>query len=376
MDGAPAAVVVRVEDAGLGPGAPVRLVVAGASDPERLRSVWAASGAAVERVGQRLRATTTVADLERAVGRAFGREAATSVAATARAAIAAWSAPPPAVELSQGMLPTDARPLVMGIVNVTPDSFSDGGALYPRDHPDAAVAHGRRLVAEGADVLDVGGESTRPGAEPVAVDEELRRVVPVVAALADSGMMVSVDTTKPAVAAAALDVGAVLVNDVSGGADDDLLAVVADAGAGYLLMHTRGTPATMAELAHYDDVVAEVYEFLAHGLQRCAAAGIAADRVVVDPGLGFAKTAASNLVLLRDLRQLRGFGRPVAVGASRKRFLGALLGGADAGERLEGSLACAAAAVGAGAALLRVHDVAETVRTVRVAHAVATGSPT
>lgn len=269
-------------------------------------------------------------------------------------------------------LPERARCLVMGVVNVTPDSFSDGGVLYPDGHPQTAIAHGLRLLEEGADVLDVGGESTRPGATPVPVEEELRRVVPVIEALADAGAVVSVDTSKPEVARAGVAAGAVIVNDVSGGADPELLAAVAETGAAYVLMHTRGTPAEMAGLAHYEDVVAEVYEFLAEGLARCQAAGIDLARVAVDPGLGFAKTADHNLALLRALPQLRGLGRPVLVGASRKSFLGRLLDGAGPDDRLEGSLACAAAGVLGGASLLRVHEVRATVRVARVAHAIAT----
>lgn len=362
--------IIRVEQAGLGPEAQVRLVVSGGIDLERLRSVWVSSGAAVHAEGDRLHATTTVQALARAAGRAFGAEAGRRLESVLRDAIAAWGDPPPPLPIAGVVLATDARPLVMGVVNVTPDSFAETVALYPQNHPDAAVAHGRQLAAEGADILDVGGESTRPGADPVDAQEELARVVPVVRALADNGHTVSIDTTKPAVAAAALDAGAVVVNDVSGGLDPELLEVTAAAGAGYVLMHSRGTPQNMASLAEYTDVVAEVFEFLAQGLQRCLDAGIASDRIAVDPGLGFAKTAEHNLALLRELRQLRSLGRPVLIGASRKSFLGKLLDGAEEGERLEGSLACVAAAVGQGAAILRVHDVAASVRVARVARAI------
>jgi dihydropteroate synthase len=242
----------------------------------------------------------------------------------------------------------------MGVVNVTPDSFSDGGLLYPESHPETAIAHGRRLLSEGADVLDVGGESTRPGAAPIDVEEELRRVTPVIEGLVEAGAICSIDTRKPEVARAALDAGAVIVNDVSGAADPRVLDVTAAAGAGYVLMHSRGTPEDMQQLATYEDVVAEVYEFLADGLERCLDAGIALDGVMVDPGLGFAKTPEHNLALLRALRQFRGLGRPVLVGASRKSFLGEPLGGGGPSDRLEGSLACATSAVLAGAAGLRV----------------------
>jgi dihydropteroate synthase len=262
----------------------------------------------------------------------------------------------------------------MGVVNVTPDSFSDGGARYPDGHPEAAMAFGRELVTEGADILDVGGESSRPGAAPVDVEEELARVVPVVEALLQTGVPISVDTAKARVAEAALAAGATIVNDVSGAADEGLLRAVADAGAAYVLMHTRGTPAEMADLADYDDVVAEVYEFLAAGMDRCVAAGIPAERIVVDPGIGFAKRAEHNLEALRCLRQLRGLGRPVLIGASRKSFLGALLDGAAVDDRLEGSLACAIAAVDRGAAIVRAHEVRETARAVAVAHAIVAGA--
>jgi dihydropteroate synthase len=365
-------VVIRIEEAGLGPEAQVRLVLSGLDEPERLHRPWASSGAAIERQGDRMHATTTPEALVRAVGRTMGGEEAQRVAEQLRSAIAAWGGRAPDVPLPRGVLPTSGRPLVMGVVNVTPDSFSDGGALYPDGHPEAAVAHARDLVAQGADLLDVGGESTRPGADPVPADEELDRVLPVLEGLAGVGVPLSIDTAKAEVAEAAVAAGAVLVNDVSGAADDALLRVVADTGAAYVLMHTRGTPQDMAGQASYDDVLAEVYEFLAAGLDRCAAAGIDPARVLVDPGIGFAKTAEHNLALLHGLRQLRGLGRPVLVGASRKSFLGALLD-AEVDDRLEGSLACAVAAVGAGAAVVRVHEVAETARALRVAHAIALG---
>jgi dihydropteroate synthase len=368
--------LVRIEEAGLGVDAQVRLVVSGISDPARLRGPWSSSGATVEVVGERLRATSTPQALARAAGRSLGREESTALDRMLRETVAAWSGPSPAWRAGHTTLHTDQRPAVMGVVNVTPDSFSDGGALYGETaggHPGPAVAHAQRLLDGGADILDVGGESTRPGAEPVDADEELRRVLPVVEELTAQGALVSIDTNKAAVAKAALAAGAQIVNDVSGGHDPELLAVTAEAGAGYVLMHTRGTPQDMQSRAEYTDVVAEVYEFLAAGLQRCLDAGIAEERIAVAPGLGFAKTAAHNLVLLRELRQLRGLGRPVLVGASRKSFLGALLGGATPDERLEGSLACAVAAIRGGACVVRVHDVVESVRAVRVAHAVGAG---
>jgi dihydropteroate synthase len=366
--------IIRIEEAGLGPDAQVRLVLSGLEEPDRLHRPWASSGAVIERVGDRMHATTTLEALSRAVGRAHGKEAAAAIAVRLHEAVAAWSGPPAAVPLPGGAsLGTDSRPRVMGVVNVTPDSFSDGGSLYPDGHPDAAIAFGRDLIGQGADLLDVGGESTRPGAEPVDVETELDRVVPVVAGLArlaGDAVPISIDTTKARVAEAALGAGAGIVNDVSGADDPDLLGVVADHGAAYVLMHRRGTPADMAQRADYGDVVAEVYEFLAAGLERCVAAGIPLEAILLDPGLGFAKTAGHNLSLLRCLRQLRGLGRPVVVGASRKSFLGALLD-AEVGDRVEGSLACAVSAVTCGAAVVRAHEVRATVRAITVAHAIA-----
>lgn len=254
---------------------------------------------------------------------------------------------------------------LMGIVNVTPDSFSDGGL---HAETDTAVAFGLRLRAEGAEILDVGGESTRPGAPEVPVAEELRRVVPVVRALVDAGAEVSVDTRKAAVAAAALDAGATWVNDVSGGADPAMFGVVG--AARYVLMHTRGTPATMAGQTDYTDVCAEVWGWLD---TRLAESGLDPARVLLDPGIGFAKTAAQNVVLLRDLPARTT--RPVLLGASRKSFIGALTGQVDPATRLEGSLAVALHARTAGVAVLRVHDVAATVRALRVWDALNTRAP-
>lgn len=366
--------IVRVEQASLGADAQVRLTVSRCDELERLRAAWASSGAAVRHVDERLCAVTTVQALARAAGRAFGRAQGKRLAAVLRDAIDAWLRPPPRWQLADRVLATDARPLLMGVLNVTPDSFSDGGALYPQGHPQTALDRGRGLVAEGADVLDVGGESTRPGSDAVPLDEELRRVMPVVKGLVADGAVVSIDTTKVGVAEAALDAGAEIVNDVSGARDPALLELAAARDAGYVLMHTRGSPKDMQAHAEYRDVVAEVYEFLAEGLERCTSAGIDLRRVAVDPGLGFAKTAEHNLLLLRSLRQLRSLGRPLLVGASRKSFLGAVLDGAAADDRLEGSLACAAAAVMEGAAVLRVHDVAATVRVARVSRAIASGA--
>jgi dihydropteroate synthase len=255
----------------------------------------------------------------------------------------------------------------MGIVNVTPDSFSDGGRFLD---PEAAVAHGRALRAEGADVLDVGGESTRPGAAPVGADAERARVEPVVAALAAEGAVVSVDTTKASVARAALAAGARWVNDVSAlRFDPDLAGVVADAGAEVCLMHMLGEPRTMQEAPRYDDVVDDVTAFLAERLAAAVAAGIAEERIWLDPGIGFGKTLEHNLALLGRLDELVALGRPVLVGTSRKSFLGRLAGGAGPDDRLPGTIATNVLARAKGAAAFRVHDVAAVRAALTVADA-------
>jgi dihydropteroate synthase len=247
--------------------------------------------------------------------------------------------------------------LVMGVVNVTPDSFSDGGRWFDAG---AAIAHGRDLLAAGADVVDVGGESTRPGAAPVDEDEERRRVLPVIEALAAVGR-VSVDTRHASVAAAAVAAGATIVNDVSSA--PELWAVAAEHGASYIAMHMQGDPQTMQQAPHYDDVVVEVRDFLRQRAAAAKAAGV--DEVWIDPGIGFGKTAAHNLSLLKHLGVLVDTGYPVVVGASRKRFLQTILG-ARPDDVIEGSLATAVAAIAAGASMVRVHDVAETAQAVRV----------
>jgi dihydropteroate synthase len=244
----------------------------------------------------------------------------------------------------------------MGVLNVTPDSFSDGGRYFDTE---AAVAHGLAMAREGADVVDVGGESTRPGAEPVAEAEERRRVVPVVEALAPF-VRVSVDTSKAAVAEAAVAAGATLVNDVSA----SLHRVAAAAAVGWVAMHRRGTPATMQDHPRYDDVVATVLGFLLARAEEATAAGVG--EVWIDPGIGFAKTGEHNLSLLRHVGALAATGYPVLVGTSRKSFLGSLAGGAPADDRLEGSLATAVFALARGAAMVRVHDVAATVQATRL----------
>ena len=255
---------------------------------------------------------------------------------------------------------------VMGIVNVTPDSFSDGGRFA---HVDAAISHGILLAAQGASIVDVGGESTRPGATPVPPPEECDRVVPVVRELAAQGIVVSIDTRHPETAAAALDAGARIVNDVTGFTDPRLVAVAAAAGATVVVNHMpTDDPRTMQAHATYADVVAEVRDFLARRIDECHAAGIA--DIVIDPGIGFGKTTQHNLLLLRHLDQLVALGRPVLVGVSRKRFIGELSDDAPTDQRLGGSLAAGLAAVARGATILRVHDVAETVQALRLWHAI------
>jgi dihydropteroate synthase len=260
------------------------------------------------------------------------------------------------------------RPSVMGIVNVTPDSFSDGGVNY---RAEDAVAAATRMAAEGAAIVDVGGESTRPGADPVSLEEELRRIVPVLEGLAGA-VPVSIDTAKAEVARRAVELGAVLVNDVTAlRGDPELAGVVADTGAYLCLMHMLGEPRTMQADPRYDDVVAEVAAFLEERLRSAVGAGIAEERICLDPGFGFGKTVEHNFELLRRLDEIAALGRPVLVGISRKRALGRILGDAEATTGpLSASLAAAVAAYERGATILRVHDVRETVEALTVATAV------
>ncbi len=262
---------------------------------------------------------------------------------------------------------------LMGIVNVTPDSFSDGGVFFD---PERAVEHALALACEGADILDVGGESTRPGSLPVPADEELARVLPVIRKLRPrTGVLISVDTTKSAVARAALDAGADIVNDTSALRDDpEMAAVVARSGAAVVLMHMKGTPRTMQEAPHYDDLVGEIRSFLAARCRAAEAAGIAAERIIVDPGIGFGKTAEHNLALIERLDAFRDLGRPLCVGFSRKAFIGRVLG-LPPGERLEGTIAAAVLSVSRGAEILRVHDVGPVARAVRMAEAILGARP-
>ncbi|GHE28862.1 dihydropteroate synthase [Vulcaniibacterium thermophilum] len=268
------------------------------------------------------------------------------------------------------------RPRVMGIVNVTPDSFSDGGRHAT---VDAAVAHALRLAEEGADVLDVGGESTRPGAEDVPLEEELRRVVPVIERLArETALPISVDTSKPEVMRAAVDAGAGMINDVYALRREGALDIAAACGVPVVLMHMQGEPRTMQEAPQYEDVVAEVHRFLAERIFAAEMAGIPKKRIVIDPGFGFGKTREHNLALLAQLARFGELGVPVLAGLSRKRTIGELTGRTTPAERVHGSVAAALIAAQRGARLLRVHDVAATVDALKVWDAVAalpTGAP-
>jgi len=260
------------------------------------------------------------------------------------------------------------RPMVvMGVVNTTPDSFSDGGHFLDTD---MATEHGLRLADEGAEIIDIGGESTRPGSEPVSATEELRRVVPVIERLAKRcGVVISIDTQKPAVARAALDAGASIVNDIAANRESpEMWQVVAEAKAGYICMHMQGTPQTMQAEPHYDDVLREVGDFFSERLARLAEQGVSGEQVALDPGIGFGKELKHNIKLLSGIHELIMSGRPLLIGASRKSFIGKLLG-TPSNERLPASLACAACAAAKGAHVVRVHDVAETVQAVRMTEA-------
>jgi dihydropteroate synthase len=258
--------------------------------------------------------------------------------------------------------------LVMGVVNVTPDSFSDGGEFFDRA---AAVARGEELVGQGAEIIDVGGESTRPKAEPVSEAEELRRVIPVIKDLsARIKVPISVDTMKPTVARAALQAGASIVNDVAANRTDEAMwRLVAETGAGYVAMHMQGTPQTMQLKPVYQDVVSEVREFFSERLQRLNDSGVGPDQVVLDVGIGFGKTLEHNLLLLNGLESFTSLERPLMLGVSRKSFIGKLLGN-DIDERLSGALACTVLAREAGVHIFRTHDVAVTARALRMTEAV------
>lgn len=261
------------------------------------------------------------------------------------------------------------RPLVMGVVNVTPDSFSDGAAHFDAD---AAVRHARVLIRQGADMLDIGGESTRPGAEPVDAAEELNRILPVIEALRGDDIPLSVDTFKPEVMRQVIDAGADMINDVYGFRREGAIEAVAGARCGLCIMHMQGEPKTMQQAPSYDDVLADVGQFLGQRAQALRLAGVAANRIVLDPGFGFGKTVEQNYLLLRQLGKLDSRGYPWLLGLSRKSMIGHVVG-REPGERVAGSVAAALAGIARGAHILRVHDVAETVDAVKVWRAIEHG---
>jgi dihydropteroate synthase len=265
-----------------------------------------------------------------------------------------------------GADPLANPPIVMGIVNVTPDSFSDGNQYLDAN---AAISHGEQLIEEGAHILDVGGESTRPGSKAVSVDEELGRVIPVISAFAKRGYCVSIDTKKPDVMRAAMDAGASIVNDVYALREPKAIEVCAASNVGIVLMHMQGEPDTMQQAPQYDDVVREVADFLRDRAKACERAGMARERIAIDPGFGFGKTTAHNIELTRGLARLVELGFPVLAGWSRKRTIGELTGRSVASERISGSVAAALACVSRGARIVRVHDVRETVDALKVWHA-------
>jgi dihydropteroate synthase len=315
---------------------------------------------AVVRDGPRERARAVI-DVGRAIAWAEGF----GVAQDAQDLLRRLSSPRPPIA-GQDPWP----PKVMGIINVTPDSFSDGG---DRLDPQRAIADGLAMRAAGAAILDVGGESTRPGASPVPVEEELRRVVPVVAGLAEAGCLISIDSRRAAVMAAALDAGARIINDVTAlTGDAESLALATRRQAPVILMHMRGEPRTMQKAPRYDDAPLDVFDFLAGRLAACVAAGIPPERIAVDPGIGFGKAMAHNLRLLDHLAVLHGLGCTLVLGVSRKAFIGRLTGAEAAKDRLSGSLAAALAGVARGAQIVRAHDVPETVQALAVWSAIET----
>lgn len=265
--------------------------------------------------------------------------------------------------MSEGVVPfhlPDRPMLIMGILNVTPDSFSDGGRFLD---PQAAIDHGLAMIRDGADIIDVGAESTRPGSSPVDARTQIDRAIPVIRELHRQrpDCLISIDTRSSAVAAVAIEEGASLVNDISAGRNDPaIFRVAAGCGAGLVLMHMQGEPATMQVAPSYDDVVADVASFLRSRAQAAIDAGVNAERIILDPGIGFGKTSNHNLALLRRLEEIVAIGPPVLVGASRKRFLGQISGQDDPSQRLGASLACVARSMSAGAGIVRVHDVRET----------------
>ena len=301
---------------------------------------------------------------------AVASQAAGEVGRRMSAALQGFLLPPERTLRCRGReVPLGEKTLIMGVINVTPDSFS-GVGLY--GNVAAAIEQGKQMVADGADILDAGGESTQPGAEPVSVEEEIARVRPVISGLAaETGALVSIDTYKSAVAREALTAGASLVNDISGlHADESMAQVAAEAGAAVVVMHIRGTPRDMQKDPRYADVIGEISDYLEEGIERAEAAGLARDQLVVDPGFGFGKQVEHNLELLRRLREFRCLGCAVMIGTSRKSAIGKLLGDLPPNQRLEGTAATVALAIAAGADIVRVHDVREMARVVRVADAV------
>lgn len=279
------------------------------------------------------------------------------------------------MEFEGWLLKSNRTPLVMGVLNVTPDSFSDGGRFAG---VDAAVAHARRMAEAGADLIDIGGESTRPGSARVEAAEQIRRVRPVIEALAkaDLSCVLSIDTTLSAVAEAALDAGAAVINDISGASEDEgMLALAASRKVPIVLMHKQGEPATMQVAPHYRNVVEEVEAYLVSRARAAQAAGVARHRIILDPGIGFGKTVEHNLALLRDLGRLAGCGYPLLLGTSRKGFLGRITGESEPGERLWSTAGSVAWCVANGAGMVRVHDVEAMVKVVRVIRAIMRGNP-
>ena len=258
--------------------------------------------------------------------------------------------------------------MVMGVLNVTPDSFSDGGEFF---EPDAAVAHGRHMVAQGADIIDIGGESTRPGADRVPVEEELKRVLPVIEALRGaSDVLLSIDCWKARVARAALDAGADMINDIGGlRLDPEMAGLAGETGAGVVIMHMQGRPQTMQKNPVYDDVVEDIKTFLREAIGRAEAAGVAREKILIDPGIGFGKTLEHNLEILRRLREFADLGAPMLIGTSRKSFLGKILD-VPPEKRIIGTVATLGLAVREGVSVVRVHDVPEAVQAVKVADAI------
>lgn len=269
------------------------------------------------------------------------------------------------------------RTYIMGVLNVTPDSFSDGGQF---NSESAAIAHAKSLIAGGADIIDVGGQSTRPGAEIISLDEELNRVVPVVKALRlgednyppiPDRILISVDTSRAPVASAAIKAGANMINDVTGGMGDrEMLPLVAQLGVPVILMHMRGTPQTMQQLTDYQDLIGEIYQFFQERISAAIASGVKRDRIIIDPGIGFAKTYQQNLELIRRLSEFKSLGMPILIGASRKSFIGKILDRPDPKQRVWGTAAACCAAIANGANIVRVHDLPQMLDVCRVADAI------